>query len=190
MFGASASQSSSDASWLSLKCGRPPGATAAYRRMIGARAATSTSWSITGSLRPRRRTAAPWAALTFFTQFACSPSMDTRYSWPSQSAITTGNEMVRPLRRPGTSSLAARRGNRPTAKKMPDKRFCGRASQLGRPDRYIHRLYWSNNAPNLLTPPVCPSPSSADRFVGHTQHRSPTASSRAASPACSAPSRP
>jgi hypothetical protein len=58
---------------------------------------------------------------------------------PSYSAITTGNEIERPLRRPWTSSVATRFGHTPAAKAMADALFCIFAKRFGRPPLYSHR---------------------------------------------------
>jgi hypothetical protein len=49
---------------------------------------------------------------------------------------------------------------------MLDRRFCGRATQLGRPDRYIHRVYWSDRSLIKPTSSTSRRRSGGDRVFG------------------------
>ena len=78
---------------------------------MGARLADSTSSRCTCSRLPRRRIARPPAARTLRTQLASLPSIDTRHRSWWYSTITTRNGTRWPVRRPATSSVAARAGD-------------------------------------------------------------------------------
>jgi hypothetical protein len=79
---------------------------------------------------PRRSTARPSAARTLRTQFARSPSIDTRYCPPFQSAITAGKEKTRPLLLPTTSSAAACWGPSPAPNITVPIRFRSRTARV------------------------------------------------------------
>src|SRR5262249_11166391 len=86
-------------------------------------------------------------ARTLWTQLAFSPSIETRYRSPAQSATTTGNEIRRPDRRPGTSRVTARRGeSSPAENWTAEIRLRNRANVPGRSPRYSHRFARYSNS--------------------------------------------
>src|SRR6266536_5911496 len=68
--------------------------------------------------------------------------------------MTTGNETMRPVRRPGTSSVARRLGQIPAECALAEPRFNSRANRFGRPLRYSQRRYASCS----FTSPPPPEP--------------------------------
>ena len=86
-----------------------------------------------GLAPPCRSAARPPAARWFATHPAPSPSIATRYRSPSTSAMTTGNDRRRPLRRPRTWSVASRFGQMPAECRAACPRLSRRASGRGRP---------------------------------------------------------
>ncbi len=133
-----AANSSNDDPLGTGMCGRPPGAISTYRAKIGALALDGTSTSRTDRRRRRRKTAWPSAARTLATQLH-SPSIDTRYQWPSTSAMPRGNDVVLPDTRPGTSKVTHRLDKSPAPKTRPQNLANQRASAFPRPPEYMSR---------------------------------------------------
>jgi len=82
-----------------------------------------------------------------------SPSIDTRYQRPATSAIPSGTRIVLPVRRPGTSSVTQRRGNKPSAKARPQNLAYHFAVSLPRPPTYISRAARSLTGQRPTPPP-------------------------------------
>src|ERR1035437_7236646 len=145
-------------------CGRPPGTLLTYCRITGARSSTGISTSLTGRARRRHRAARPPAARTFRTQLH-SPSIETMYHWPPTSAMTRGNRVIRPVRRPRTSSVTQRLGRRPRWNAVFQNRAYRRAVALPRPPTYIARSL-STSALSTIEPPARRCPYSAGACHG------------------------
>jgi hypothetical protein len=92
-----------------------------------------------GHPRPCRRMTCPRAARTFCTQLHRSPSIDTRYHWSASLAMPRGKRVVRPERRPDTSSVTQRRGARPRLNTAAQIRASRRAVASAWPPEYMAR---------------------------------------------------
>src|SRR5947209_16104522 len=111
---------------------------------MGARCSTGISSRWTSTRPPLRSMALPPAARTFWTQFTCSASIDTRYRSPSTTATTTGSETVRPDFRPVTSNVTTEVDAMPEEAIVAHALLAMLAIQLGRCLRYNHLLLLYN----------------------------------------------
>src|SRR5215472_4136731 len=120
--------------------------------MIAGRSLTGTSTRRHSTARRRLMVARPPEARTFLTQLHCPPSIGTRYHWPCQSAIPSGNRTMRPDRRPVTSRVIHRLGARPSAKTAAHRRANRRAAASARPPAYMARRRSSENGQLAIVP--------------------------------------
>jgi len=124
--------------------------------MIGGRALTGTSMSRHATARRCRSVARPPAARTFWTQLQRSPSIGTRYHWPSRSAIPSGKRTARPDRRPATSRVTQRSGASPRAKTPAHRRAKRRAVLPARAPGYMARSSSSEKGQMPITSSCVP----------------------------------